>query len=99
MTFISTATNLVSGSTSDRNVYAVDLRSSTIVRIPVVVNGTSIVGDARHLSISEDGRYVAFVWDKGLGSTNAYVYDRIANAIDLASPTTNGQDPNLALIS
>ena len=61
VTFVSTATNLVSGDTNGvEDVFVRDLLNGTTIRASVGASGAQANGTSYDASISSDGRYVAF---------------------------------------
>jgi Tol biopolymer transport system component len=101
--FQSAATNLVTpdanGATVD--VYVFDRTTDQIERVNVDGNGVQANGDSGGLAISADGRYVAFAsmatnFAQGAtsGDFHVYVYDRMADTLDLVSVNHAGVPAN-----
>jgi Tol biopolymer transport system component len=83
VTFSSSATNLVAGSSS-RGIFVRDLQTGTTTLASIDPNGNSIFGGSDP-SLSADGRFVAFA------AFDIYVRDRLLGLTTLASVGLNGQ--------
>ena len=96
--FYSSASNLVPGDTNGVvDVFVRDRRLGTTERVSVDSNGGQEDGDGGYLSISADGRFVAFdsfatnlVPGGTDGSRNVYVRDRQAGTTELADVDSSG---------
>ncbi len=109
--FDSVAGNLVAGDTNAANdVFLRDLATNTTRRVSVTASGAQISGaDARNQTISEDGRYIAFITDApGLvpadtdGFYDVFVNDTQDGSIRHASVSSvpgNGGDASWPSIS
>ncbi len=95
--FASTATNLVTGDTNGQEDVFLWTRSTGMMeRVSVDLQGVQGNGYSNHPSVSNDGRYVAFVTKAtNLASSpstyaEVYIRDRQANSTDRISLTPNG---------
>jgi archaellum component FlaF (FlaF/FlaG flagellin family) len=96
--FASYASNLVPGDTNGvRDVFVYDRQTDTIERVSFAADGTQGNGGSGAVSISDDGRYVAFESQANNlvpGDTNAmsdvFVYDRQTDMIERVSVATDG---------
>lgn len=97
--FGSSATNLVAG---DRegfdDVFLLDRRSNTVVRVSQSVAGIGGSGDSRSPAVSADGRFVAYVTSApnlgatdGNGTEDVYVWDRLSGTNELVSVRADGR--------
>ncbi len=96
--FASTATNLDPRDTSeDLDIFARDRRSGVTELISVADDESPALGESRAPSISDDGRFVAFVSDAVLvpGDTNGqpdvFVRDRVDGTTEPVSVSEQGQ--------
>ena len=113
--FASDATNLVEGDTNEaRDIFVHDLNSFTLERISVDSFGNQANGDSGfvddvdsgqsmvdRVSISADGRYVAFsstadnlVEDDWNGVADVFIYDRMAQTIERVISAESDTEPN-----
>jgi Tol biopolymer transport system component len=91
--FSSDATNLVADDTNDAtDIFVRDLTTNTTQRVSITTAGVQVDDNSYTPSISDDGRYVAFISDSddlssldNNQSSDAYVYDRSTKAVKLAS--------------
>lgn len=96
--FKSSATNLVSGDTNNReDIFVRDTISNTTVRASVSSGGTEANNGSSRPSISSDGRYVAFMTDATNlvandtnGATDIVLRDLQAGTTELVSISTGG---------
>ena len=96
--FSSIADNLVAGDTNDAyDIFVRDRQAGTTERVSVNSNGDQATGSSIRMSISADGRYVAFVSDAsnlatGVTGTfrNIFVRDRQAGVTELVSRALSG---------
>jgi len=99
--FPSAANNLVAGDTNGvRDVFIRDRDTGTTSRI-LGVNGAQASNSSHEVSISDDGRYIAFrsdAYNLVPGDTNAaqdvFVHDRVANTTTRASVSSAGTQAN-----
>jgi len=102
--FTSLATNFGRDSNKDTNgfsdVFLRDRAAGTTVRVSVAADGGQANGPSYDVSISADGRYVAFTSEAGNlvpgadnGEANVYVKDVQTGAIELASVAFDGSLP------
>ncbi len=102
VTFVSRATNLVSGDTNSRDdVFVHDRTSKETIRVSVATNGQQADHDSFPPDISADGRFIAFrsragnlVGDDGNGKDDVFVYDREQKKIERASRGLGSAEPN-----
>ena len=102
VTFVSRATNLVSGDTNlDLDIFAHDQTTHTTTRVSVSTNGVQADGSSVEPSLSGDGRYVAFfsvATNLVISDTNAkedvFVRDRLLNTTTRVSVASNGSQAN-----
>ena len=100
--FYSAASNLVSGDTNDTwDVFVHDRSAGITTRVSVDSSGTEGNDTSRNLSISADGRYVAFQSESSnlvSGDTNAlgdiFVHDRTTGIITRVSVDSSGTQGN-----
>ncbi len=100
--FISEATNLVPGDTNGaQDVFVHDLNTGITERVSVASTGTQGDDDAFNLSLSSDGRFVAFgsfATDLVLNDTNdvidVFVHDRDTGTTERVSIATVGTQAN-----
>jgi hypothetical protein len=100
--FGSYATNLVAGDTNNQtDVFVRDTVANTTTRISVATDGTQANIWSDHVSISPDGRFVAFdsyatnlVTDDTNGTWDAFVHDRITGATMRVSVDSSGAQAN-----
>ncbi len=107
--FLSFAMNLVpGGSNADRQIYARDLLTGVTTMLSRTERGDPSIGGSGSLSVSGDGRYVAFRATDGLTSTDTngvddiYRYSMTSGALDrisisLPGGLSNGPSLNTAL--
>lgn len=98
--FISSATNLVPNDTNGvPDAFVRDLETRAVERVSVGSNGEQATGESVGVSISADGRYVAFdasgsnlVAGNPCGSTGCvYRHDRVTGVTELVSVAISGQ--------
>jgi len=102
--FSSDATNLVDNDTNDAtDVFVRDLSTNTTERVSLAAGGVEVSDSSYTPSISDDGRYVAFISDSddlssldGNLSSDAYVYDRSTKTVKLAS-IAGGVQPDFGI--
>ena len=102
VTFLSFATNLVSGDTNNTSdIFVYDRQTNTTSRVSVDSNGTQGNLFSREPAISADGRYVtftSFAINLVSGDTNntgdIFVYDRQTNTTSRVSVDSNGTQGN-----
>ena len=102
--FSSDATNLVPNDTNDAtDIFVRDLTGGTTTRVSVTSDGAEVDDNSYTPSISDDGRYVAFISDSDdLSSlddnlsSDAYVFDRSARTVKLAS-IVGGVQPDFGI--
>ncbi|MCQ3933239.1 MAG: hypothetical protein DPW16_22560 [Chloroflexi bacterium] len=102
VTFMSYATNLVSGDTNGQpDVFVHDRTTGTTTRVSIASDGTQANDYSVEPSISGDGRYVVFhSWATNLigGDTNAqgdiFVHDRTTGTTTRVSVASNGTQSN-----
>lgn len=107
LAFVSEASNLVPGDTNGyKDVFVRDRQAGTIERVSVSAGGAQGNGDSFSLSLSADGRYVAFFSAANNlvpGDTNGFgdifVHDRQASTTDLVSVDSFGVQGNAASYS
>jgi tricorn protease-like protein len=100
--FGSYASNLVAGDTNGMyDVFVHDRQTSTTTRGSLASDGSQAIGPSTYLSISADGRYVAFAsWASNLvaGDTNEmsdiFIYDRQASETSRVSLASDGSQTN-----
>ena len=100
--FKSSASNLVAGDTNGaEDVFVHDRQAGTTERVSVAADGSEANGASDWLSISADGRYVAFssvASNLVVGDTNAredvFVRDRQSATTERVSVTTGGAQAN-----
>jgi YVTN family beta-propeller protein len=100
--FVSSASNLVSGDTNGTDdVFVRDRQTNQTSRVSVATGGIQANSYSDELSISADGRYVAFessATNLVSGDTNnyldIYVHDRQTNQTSRVSVATNGAEGN-----
>ncbi len=105
--FPSHANNLVPGDSNNvGDIFVYDRVNRSIERVSIDSSGVQATSasngfDATHVSISDDGRYVAFdsnannlVPDDTNGRTDAFVHDRLTGITERVSLTTNGAEGN-----
>lgn len=98
--FASTATNLVSGDTNNReDVFVRDTVANTTIRVSISTGGTAGNGNSSYPTISSDGRYVAFestatnlVTGDGNGLSDIFVRDLVTNTTTRVSVTNGGAE-------
>ena len=101
MAFLSHAGNLVEGDTDDQlDVFVRDRQTGSTSLVSVASEGTEseIYFEDAMLSISSDGRYVAFDGGHTIDNVDAFVYDRQAGTttrVNLASDGTQGNGRSL----
>lgn len=96
--FSSSSTNLVAGDTNGSfDVFVRDMQTHTNRRISLAINGLQGWQDSYGCSMSDDGRYVAFVSNQGFvnGDTNGlhdvFVRDVVANTMIRVSVDSAGK--------
>lgn len=102
LTFVSEATNLVSGDTNGRlDIFVHDLITGSTNIVSLSSTGIQTNGDSRNPSISRDGRYVVFdssaINLDGRDTTDdydVYLYDMVTMATRLISVTSTGEKGN-----
>jgi len=102
--FSSDATNLVDNDTNDAtDVFVRDMSTNTTERVSLAAGGVEVSDNSYTPSISDDGRYVAFISDSddlssldNNLSSDAYVYDRVAKTVKLAS-IAGGVQPDFGI--
>jgi Tol biopolymer transport system component len=95
--------NLVQGDTNGRSdIFVRDRLNATTVRVSVATSGTQGNGNSIYPSISDDGRYVAFMSDAGNlvpGDTNlthdVFVHDSMNGSTERVSVATGGGEGDL----
>ncbi|MGQ9682757.1 MAG: hypothetical protein ACUVX9_09495 [Anaerolineae bacterium] len=100
--FASYATNLVPGDTNGkRDVFIHDRQTGQTTRVSVASDGTQGNGDSTYMSISADGRYVAFVSDATNlvpadtnGLSDVFVRDAQAGQTTRVSVASDGAQAN-----
>jgi TolB protein len=100
--FASDATNLVPGDTNDAtDVFIRDRARNTTSRLSLSGGGRQADAGSRHVSLSADGRYVAFTSDATNlvpgdtnGNSDVFVRDRRSRAITRASLSSIGVEGN-----
>ena len=99
--FQSNASNLVSNSVANANIYVYDRDTQKIEMISVSDNGTAGNNSSYTPSISLDGRFVTFssyssnlVTNNTNGFSDIFVYDRYAHTIERVSIADNGTEAN-----
>ncbi|MCA9138045.1 MAG: VCBS repeat-containing protein [Planctomycetales bacterium] len=101
--FVSDASNLVPNDTNDTDdVFLLNWDNQSVERISLAPDGTEVTGGLwRDVSVSADGRYVAFASNSDnlvLGDTNrnsdVFVYDRRSRSIERISVDSNGNGGN-----
>jgi Ca2+-binding RTX toxin-like protein len=100
--FSSYASNLVSGDTNNvEDIFVYDTVANTTRRVSVDDNGTQGNSSSVYPTISADGRYVAFFSEASNlvsgdtnGTTDAFVYDTVANTTRRVSVDENGTQGN-----
>lgn len=101
VTFISEATNLVSGDNNQvADIFVYDRASDTLTRVSVATDGTEGNGDSLKPTISQNGRIIAFysfasnlVADDTNDATDIFVHDRangITTRISISSSGVQG---------
>jgi TolB protein len=94
--FRSAATDLVPGDTNGvADIFLLDRRSGATTRISVTADGTQADGDSGGVSISSDGRSVAFETvasnlAPGAGTGNVLLHDRTTGGLSLVSVEDGG---------
>jgi Tol biopolymer transport system component len=96
--FVSSVETLVAGDTNRTDdVFVLDIKTGAIDRVSVANNGSQRTGWwADDPAISRDGRFVAFVWQNGLGDdgditrSDIYVRDRLKQTTVLVSKSRKG---------
>ncbi|MBX7133843.1 MAG: hypothetical protein K1X67_14310 [Fimbriimonadaceae bacterium] len=96
--FSSSSTNLVAGDTNGSfDAFVRDTQTHTNRRISLAINGLQGWQDSYNCSISDDGRYVAFVSNQGFvngdsnGLHDVFVRDVVANTMVRASVDSQGK--------
>ena len=104
--FASYATNLVSGSTLNRNIFLYDLQTGTIDWISRTWTGGQANGNSYMPFVTEDGRFVAFsseasnlVPGDGNGTVDAFLFDRQTGILERTSLTGSGTETNGASLA
>jgi VCBS repeat-containing protein len=100
--FSSTSSNLVPGDTNGhRDVFVFDRHIAKMERVSIAQDGQEANGSSGSLSVSEDGRFIAFdsyASNLVLGDTNnrsdVFLVDRLEGTIDLVSIAHNGDESN-----
>ncbi len=100
--FHSLASDLVPGDNNSKSdIFLYDLRSNSVTRISVGVNGAESNGDSKSPAISQDGRYLAFesvasnlVANDTNGWQDIFVYDRNTASTVRVSVSSSGADSN-----
>lgn len=101
--FASTANNLVPGDTNNRqDMFVYDRETGQMQRVSVASDGAQANSDTSfHVSISADGRYVAFesaasnlVAGDTNGQLDAFVHDRLTGVTERVSIASNGAQGN-----
>ncbi len=77
LAFLSASTDLFAGDTDDANVLIYDRVAQSYEGLPVYFGG-----NAEHVTISGDGRYVAFDTPGSSFGGGIFIYDRQANTVD-----------------
>ena len=98
----SSASDLVSGDTNNQNdIFLQELRTNTVTRISLGVNGTQSNSGSTSPAISQDGRHVAFesmatnlVANDTSGSQDIFVHDRMTATTVRVSVGANGVAAN-----
>jgi Tol biopolymer transport system component len=96
--FLSSATNLVAGDTNAAaDVFIKDMQTGAVTRVSTDSSGAQANGASEKLSISADGRYVAFrsvasnlVAGDTLGKWDIFIKDTASGAVVCASTGGNG---------
>lgn len=104
VTFISDASNLVSGDTNDdTDIFIHDRQTGQTTRVSVASDGTQGNDSSRLPSISANGRYVTFTSDASNlvsgdtnGLTDIFVHDQLTGETTLISITSTGAQGNAA---
>jgi hypothetical protein len=104
ITFVSMATNLVSGDTNGKNdIFVHDMLTGNTVRISISSTGTQANDHSGSPSISGDGRYVAFdsaATNLVVGDTtdeyDVYLHDTVTGETRLISVSSAGEKGNYA---
>jgi Tol biopolymer transport system component len=97
--FESDASNLVFGDSNGyRDIFYKDLASGVVERVSVGANGAQANDKSINASVSDNGRYIAFVTDATnlgpLGARGVYVRDRQSGVNSLVSVSSNGVSAN-----
>ena len=100
--FVSFATNLVPGDTNnDPDVFVRDRQTGITERVSVASDGTQANCNSNAVSISPDGRYVAYascadnlVGSDSNGETDLFVYDRQTGITERVTVTSSGVQAN-----
>lgn len=100
--FQSSASNLVTGDNNARaDIFLRDRSNGTILRVNVLSDGTQANSPSASPSVSADGGFVAFssfasnlVGNDADGSSDVFVWDRDAGAIELISVAIDGSAGN-----
>lgn len=99
--FTSNASNLVPGDTSIQDVFLHDFQTSTTTRISQHPSGTNGNSTSTTALISGNGQFIAFnsyasnlITGDTNGKVDTFVYDRIANSLELISISTGGVQSN-----
>ena len=100
--FVSRASNLVTGDTNGNlHVFVYDRQTSTTQRVSLATGGINVTDYDSNLSISSDGRYVAFsssannlVTGNTNGTDHVFVYDRQTSTTQQVSVATGGTQGN-----
>lgn len=98
--FSSSASNLVSGDAGGADdVFLFDRNNSTTVRVSIGVGGAQPNGPSYGASVSDDGKFIAFLSDASNlvtgdtnGTTDVFVRDRIAGTTTRLSVATDGTE-------
>jgi Tol biopolymer transport system component len=101
--FQSFATTLVAGDTNGKlDIFVYDRQLDSIERVSVVAGGTQASADSYDVSISADGRYVAFASDatnlvagNHNGAADIFVYDRQTESIERVSVDSTGAEGDI----
>lgn len=99
--FLSSANNLVTGDVNYQDIFLHDLQTSTTTRVSQETSGTNSNADSYSPQISGNGQFIAFESRAGNltasdtnGRMDVFVYDRIANTLDIASKSSTNVQTN-----
>ncbi len=102
ITFISIASNLISGDTNSKwDTFVHDRQTGTTERVSISSSGAQANSDSNAPSISADGRFVLFastasnlVSDDTNGASDVFIHDRQTGTTERISTTYNGAQAN-----